>query len=579
MATLLIACGGTPQKEAPEPVSPATETTPDLKGLTMPASLYRNEFQAAEAALARNQWMVAETSLTPLAETTLDANDSARLTYTEARIAHLRGDDPGAQALLKAMDQPGLHPAIAYRAHNFQRHLLDLQRDYLTSAALGAQLLAIAPSSDQLALKRSVWHDLMRTPPANIARARGTSTDQQWAAWLELAELANQDSTHLATGLPAWQANNPGHPANSPLPGGLQYLQDQTAAPHQVALMLPLSGRLAPAGKAVRDGYLASYFKARQGNAAPFEIRVVDSDLYPSVTEAYRAAINGGARMVVGPLSKNAVAELALEPGRPVPILALNQMDGSLPAGNSALIQFALAPEDEAAQIAEVAFGDGARRALLLRPAGAWGDKMEQALRARWQTLGGTFSSALAYTGQDDYSASIKNGLGIASSEARRRQLRDMLAEPVEFTPRRRQDIDAIFLLARNAAEARSMKPLLAFHYAGALPVYATSSVYRGSADDRDRDLNGLNLVELPWLLGSNRELSEALAKASIDAYPRLNALGADAYLLQSRFLQLQAGPDLLIRGDTGLLSLNPQLQIERELVPAKFDGGELAPR
>nr|WP_276205903.1 penicillin-binding protein activator [Halioglobus japonicus] len=154
-----------------------------------------------------------------------------------------------------------------------------------------------------------------------------------------------------------------------------------------------------------------------------------------------------------------------------------------------------------------------------------------------------------------------------------------MLAEPVEFTPRRREDVDAIFLLARNAAEARSLKPLLAFHYAGALPVYATSSVYHGSPDERDRDLNGLNLVELPWLLGSSPALQAGLADGGNNAYPRLNALGVDAYLLQSRFLQLQAGPDLLIRGNTGLLSLNPQLQIERELVPAEFDRGRVTPR
>ena len=386
-------------------------------------------------------------------------------------------------------------------------------------------------------------------------------------------------STRRWNRLPAWQASHPDHPANDPLPGGLKYLRDQPAPPQQVALLLPLSGRLAPAGKAVRDGYLASYYAARKGNAAPYEIRVIDSDVYASVSEAYAVAVSGGAGMVVGPLSKNAVAELALNPNRTVPVLALNQMDGASPPGNSALVQFALAPEDEAAQIADVAFGDGARRALLLRPAGAWGDKMEQALRDRWQALGGTFSNAIAYTGQDDYSASIKNGLGTASSEARRRQLRDMLAEPVEFTPRRRQDIDAIFLLARNAAEARAMKPLLAFHYAGALPVYATSSVYHGDTDERDRDLNGLRLVELPLLLGSNPPLSNTLTQTQSNSYPRLNALGADAYLLQSRFVQLQAGPDLLIRGDTGLLSLNPQLQIERELVPAEFDRGKLTPR
>ena len=36
----------------------------------------------------------------------------------------------------------------------------------------------------------------------------------------------------------------------------------------------------------------------------------------------------------------------------------------------------------------------------------------------------------------------------------------------VEFSPRRRQDIDSVFLLSGQPAEARSIKPLIAFHYA-----------------------------------------------------------------------------------------------------------------
>jgi len=153
-----------------------------------------------------------------------------------------------------------------------------------------------------------------------------------------------------------------------------------------------------------------------------------------------------------------------------------------------------------------------------------------------------------------------------------------MLATNIEFTARRRQDMDVVFLLSRNGAEARSIKPLLAFHYAGNLPVYAMSSIYSGIPDPRDRDLNGINLVETPWLLGSNPSVRVAIAAGDTgsDNYTRLNALGADAFLLQSRFSQLQAGPDALIRGDTGLLSMDPQLQIHRELSLATFDEGAL---
>ena len=577
----LAACSGAPQKTEPQQPAVTAPSGPSEAeyALSLPRSEYSAQFAAADAALARLDWMGAEVALTEAAAAELESNDQARLIYLQARIAHLRGDQQ-AYSMLSAIDQPGLHPAIAQRVHNFQRHLLGLSGDYLASARLGTKIMLNSPRADRAALKRSIWRDLQRLDRASLASATAdAASDPQWNAWLELAQLANRDTTQLAAELPTWLASNQGHPAANPLPGGLEYLLQTAAAPDTVALLLPLSGRLAPAGKAVRDGYLASYYQARRGNSVPSEILVLDSDLYGSAAEAYQDAALQGAKLIVGPLSKEFVAELAVHPSRAIPVLALNQVDSSIPPGSSALVQLALAPEDEAARIAELAFGQGARRALVMRPAGTWGDKMERALRERWQELGGTTASVISYTGKEDYSPSVKSGLGIAASEERKRLVRDMLATNVEFTPRRRQDLDIIFMLARNGAQARALKPLLAFHYAGALPVYATSSVYSGSPDSRDKDLDDLQLVDLPWLLGSNPTLKSTLAAADSDQYPRLNALGADAFRVQSRFLQLQAGPDALLRGDTGLLSLNPQLQIQRELPAATFDGGELQPR
>ncbi len=578
---LLAGCAGAPQeKKSQQPVTPTIPSPGSTDyTVTMPDSQYDREFASADAALVKQDWMSAETALVDVPITELGANDLAHLNYLQARIAHVRGDQELASATLERINRPGLHPAIAYRVHNFQRHLMDLQGDYLGSARLGAGIIGTAPTADRPALKRSIWLDLQRVNSGTLQQAGNNATDPQWSAWLELATLANRDMSHLSAQLPAWLANNPDHPAANPLPGGLQHLLQPGPQADTVALMLPLSGRLAPAGKAVRDGYLASYYQARRGNQAPFEVVVLDTDLYESATSAYQDAIERGAKLVVGPLSKESVGELAMDPARSVPVIALNQIESNIPPGNSALVQLSLAPEDEAERIAELAFGQGARRALVLRPAGAWGDKLEIALRQRWQALGGSTSSVISYTGQDDYSGSVKSGLGIAASEARKQQLRNMLAANVEFTPRRRQDLDAIFMLARNGAEARALKPLLAFHYAGALPVYSTSSVYSGSPDPRDKDLDGLQLVDLPWLLGSNPGLKSALESSGNNHYTRLNALGADAYRLQSHIVQLRAGPDALLRGDTGLLTLSPQLQIQRELPAAVFDGGALVPR
>ena len=118
----------------------------------------------------------------------------------------------------------------------------------------------------------------------------------------------------------------------------------------------------------------------------------------------------------------------------------------------------------------------------------------------------------------------------------------------------------------------------MSFYYAGALPVYALPNVHRGIPDAADKELNGTQLVDLPWLLGSNPGLRVAIASGATgsDTYPRLNALGADAHRIQAVFRQLQAGPNALIKGDTGLLTMDPGLRLIREAQLATFDGGVL---
>ena len=506
-------------------------------------------------------------------------DDSSYRQYLLGRIAYLRGDQERALEDLVALEQPGINPALQYRARNVRRHALELARRHADSAKLGDLILRTAPEAKRAALRRAIWWDLQRMDDREIEQAMSSASDLQWYGWLELASIARNSAPGASENLTTWRLNNPQHPAAIDTPGGLNYLLEGEGIPlRKAAVMLPLSGRLAPAGKAVLDGYLAAYYEARATGSKALELLVLDLDRYDSALSAYQDALDQGAGLVVGPLSKSSVGELGTLVERPVPILTLNRTEQVLPASGSALVQMSLAPEDEAASIAEIAFGRGARSALILRPAGDWGNKVEGALKQRWTELGGRVATTTTYTGREDYSAAVKVGLNVNSSEKRARDIRDMLATNIEFTSRRRQDVDAVFLLSRNGPEARSIKPLLAFHYAGSIPVYAMSTIYSGIPDPRDKDLDGINLVETPWILGSNPGLRVAIAAGGTgsDSYARLNALGADAFLLQTRFRQLQAGPDVLFRGNTGFISMDPQLKLHRKLLLATFDGGTI---
>lgn len=585
IAGLLAACAAGPGSRDTDPTDGVLQLEPHESAaeisLALPESDYRELFNRAELALSQRDWMTASTTLDELADTELHSNDNAYALYLQARTAYLRGDRHATLALLDAIPDTAIDPAIHYRLNTFRHAVLSLGGEHIKSARIALGMLSWLPPNEAAAWRRKAWRDLQRASDKALEMALREAHDPDWIGWLHLAEDVRTDFGSINGALGLWRSQYPDHPAGQPLPGGMGHTLKEPPANHRVALLLPLDGDLGRAGNAVLEGYLAAHYAAAMPQAGQDGLLILNVSNYPSVNDAYDEAVAAGAQMVVGPLSKSAVAELALRPDRPVPILALNRIDTLPPATGSALVQYSLSPEDEAATLADAAFGRGARSAVILSPADNWGEKVNEALRQRWQALGGRVVSAASYRDQEDISQSVQQALGVAASEARARRVQDMLATSMEFTPRRRQDPDIIFLLSRDAAEARSMKPLLAFHYAGDLPVYALSNIYSGIPDSRNRDLNGVNLVEMPWLLGAQAELRESLGDDTpgSERYTRLHALGADAFLLQSNFARLASGADALFRGTSGLLHMDPQLRIHRELSLATFDGGRVKPQ
>jgi outer membrane PBP1 activator LpoA protein len=586
ITALMSACGGGPQqKQAGSHETLGGISVVQEGSVAMPDSDYKATFTRTEAQLAAFDWMSAETTLATIPEDESNATDQQYIAYLQARIAFLRGRLDQAQLLLTQTGSAQNHPAIRLQSMQLQRHIAGLSGDTIASAKLGDQILreiSLSPTEQQK-LTDDIWYDLQKASSRELESAQQQSDDERWRGWIELSliDANSRTPTELQQGLVTWLDMYPAHPMASGLPGGLDHLITTRENTGKVALLLPLSGRLAPAAKAVRDGYLARYYQ-NSNSTDRSAIEIFDLDRFSSTALAYEAAVTWGASLVLGPLSKEDVRSLAANGARSVPVVAFNRVEAASTAEISAspFIQLALAPEDEAKQIAAMGYGQGYRRALILRPDGAWGAKMEQALTIRWNKLGGQIAAVSLYSGQEDYSANMAVALNLPQSQARARAVRSMLATNIEFTSRRRQDIDVVFLLARNGAEARSLKPLLAYHYAGGLPVYSTSSIYRGVADARDKDLNGINTIETPWLLSSDQTLQKAIAKGisgSTNNYTRLNALGADAHLLQSRIRQLvQADSNVQIRGNTGLLTIDSSGHVQRQLKEATFDRGRI---
>ena len=169
--------------------------------------------------------------------------------------------------------------------------------------------------------------------------------------------------------------------------------------------------------------------------------------------------------------------------------------------------------------------------------------------------------------------------MGIDQSQKRADHIKGLLTEKVEFQPRRRQDVDVIFMAA-PPDQARQLKPLFDFYYAEDVPVYATSSIYSGHPNaKRDRDLNGVIFCDMPWLLSPERSkevrtLLNQNAPNQSDQYNRLFAMGVDAFELTQWLSYMESNHEAHVSGATGNLYLTRGNLVERKLTWAKISDG-----
>ena len=90
--------------------------------------------------------------------------------------------------------------------------------------------------------------------------------------------------------------------------------------------MLPLEGPQAAAGEAVVAGAVDQLYSLFPNPNQRPKLTTIDTHQFADISEGYQAAVQQGGDVVIGPLSKN-VAALAKEPRKPVPLIALNQIE------------------------------------------------------------------------------------------------------------------------------------------------------------------------------------------------------------------------------------------------------------
>ncbi len=312
-----------------------------------------------------------------------------------------------------------------------------------------------------------------------------------------------------------------------------------------IALLLPLkSASFGPAAEAVRQGAVAASIMHIPA-VLPLQVYPT-GDQVEDIVSAYRQALQAGANIVIGPLTRNAVTALAKSNLVAAPTLALNYPEGEAVLPENFYL-FGLTAEGEARQAARRAFNDGRRTALTVTANTPLAKRVQMAFADAWRGLGGKLVAQASFSPE-----------------------RTQFPALHDTVIKHRSDI---IFLAADANLARMVRPYLDPN----TPTYATSMVFGGNQEiGRNIDLNGVLFADMPWLLVPDHPAVMVYPRAenfSIEQ-ERLYALGIDAYRIATVMAQNpRPGEGSVLDGVTGQISLSDH-QFQREMAVAQFREG-----
>lgn len=500
----------------------------------------------------------------------------------------------------------------------------------------------------------ATWQALTQLSPQDAASLVINADENTLQGWLDLLSVwrANaQDGEMLKSALKDWQTRYPQNPAAKTLPTPLSQAQNFTkASTSTIALLLPLNGQAQVFAKAIEKGFN----DAKNGalNAAPQpaaqpassdSVQPASADAQPASTGEANAVVSpaaaantpaetqqpsaaqpqpaasapassaqvkvydtssqsmqqlmqqaqqDGATLVVGPLLKNNVEEVA-NSQTPLNVLALNEPEQIQNHPN--ICYFALSPEDEARDAAHHMWDQGKRQPLLLVPRNSFGDRVVNAFAQEWQKLGGTAPLQQRFGSTAELKQGINSGAGITLSGT---PVNTQPAEPQGVTiagltiPSPQQQspaatesgggVDSVYIVSTQD-ELQLIKPMIAMRTGSrsAASLYASSRSYQaGAGPDFRLEMEGLQFSDIPLLSGRNPALMQQAAQSFNNDYSlvRLYAMGIDAWTLANSFNQMRQTPGFSLDGNTGRLSANQDCVINRTLSWRQYRQGEIVP-
>ena len=507
----------------------------------------------------------------------------------------LFNNDP--EAALLALPEPGAVDSPIHRARVFEvqaqsyRQLEAPEQELIARINLEQQL-----SNPQIIDKNhtQIWQILTTRSQSELRKMTTTVENDIYQGWIELALAranAANDPAQRQQDFSDWQARYPQHPAQARFlarlndPANSSDFNLSPTVVNQIAVLLPMTAEgIGAFAEAIRDGIVVAFQNSQDQSVVP-RVRFYDTGAnIQLVRNVFQQAIEDGADAVIGPLRKDAVATIATLRNVPVPVITLNYVDATQQSESiTNVIQFGLAPEDEARSAASRALALGYRQAIVLQSDDSRGDREARAFQDEMLLNGGeVLHTAVLPADVYDYSQQIRDALLITQSDRRFRSLSRTLETKLFFEPSIRDDLDVIFL-AVSSEQAQSVRPQLSFFRAHDVPKFGTSRIATIESDQRTRnDLNGIHFNDAPWQLDpsirKDRLYKEINANFpdNMDVFAKLYALGIDAYYLATHLYELTNPEQGRIKGYTGDLELGFDGRIRRHLMWAKYEEGNI---
>ncbi len=367
--------------------------------------------------------------------------------------------------------------------------------------------------------------------PTAFPHCRAWSAPARWLAFLWMA---------VAAAFSAAQTPAASDPAPEPAAPAVTVLQPPRPSV-DIAIVLPLN---APAYSRAAEAVSAGFVAAAAGERTTY---VVIPHAEDGVLDAFEAARQSGAKVIVGPLLRDDLKIVAQSDVDLPWTLALNQSE-DVTALQGRIFTFSLTVESDARTIARRMRDDAAQNVVIVGAETPLMKRFAGAFATEWLLNGGNLPNSLRFD---------------VSPEALTVLKRDALKKA-----------PAAALLAVDGKSAPLVKPFLR-----TVPAYASGLVFDQKAEATLRDLDGLTIVEIPWLVtpGAPEFAKYARREFPSASLDRLYALGIDAFRIAQAMLD---GPpsQFVLEGATGHITLTEGRQFLREGRLATFRAGQLVP-